>query len=96
MEVFEGINYSADIWLNGRQIGSREDVLGAFRMFELDVSSHLVSGANTLAILVYPPRPGDPTIGFVDWNPPPPDRNMGLWRGVRLRLNGGVGLSGVA
>ncbi len=39
---------------------------------------------------VYPPKPGDFTIGFVDWNPTPPDRNMGLWREVRLASSGPV------
>jgi exo-1,4-beta-D-glucosaminidase len=90
--VFEGINYSADVWLNGEQIGRREELAGAFRMFEIDVSRHLQSGVNSLAVLVSPPQPGDPTIGFVDWNPAPPDRNMGLWREVRLRRTGQVSL----
>ena len=93
--VFEGINYSAEIWLNGKKIGRRDNLTGAFRMFELDVSSHVVAGANALAVLVYPPEPGDPTIGFVDWNPTSPDRNMGLWRGVNLRLTGDVSLDDV-
>ena len=93
--VFEGINYSAEIWLNGQQIGSREDVFGAFRMFEINVADHLTTGLNALAVRVHPPQPGDPTIGFVDWNPRPPDRNMGLWREVRLRLNDGIALNDV-
>ena len=93
--VFEGINYRADVWLNGRQVGSRDDLAGAFRTFEIDVEPHLLAGANALAVLVYPPQPGDPTIGFVDWNPAPPDRSMGLWRGVELRLTGEVALGDV-
>lgn len=93
--VFEGINYRADVWLNGRQIGHREDLAGAFRIFSLDVSAQLTAGVNALAVRVQPPKPGDPTIGFVDWNPTPPDRNMGLWRGVQLRLTGGVALQDV-
>jgi exo-1,4-beta-D-glucosaminidase len=90
--LFEGINYRADVWLNGRKIAGRKELVGAFRMFDLDVSAHLTAGANALAVQVHPPEPGDPTIGFVDWNPTPPDRNMGLWREVKLRLTGGVAL----
>ena len=90
--AFAGINYRADVWLNGRQVATRDDLVGAFRMFDLDVSAHLVAGENALAVLVHPPRPGDPTIGFVDWNPTPPDRSMGLWRPVELRLTGAVAL----
>jgi exo-1,4-beta-D-glucosaminidase len=90
--VFEGLNYSAEVWLNGQQVAGREELVGAFRMFDLDVAPYLTAGANALAVLVYPPEPGDPTLGFVDWNPTPPDRNMGLWRGVELRLAGEVAL----
>jgi exo-1,4-beta-D-glucosaminidase len=93
--VFEGINYSAEVWLNGERVGRREELSGAFRMFEIDVSERLRTGVNSLAVLVYPPQPGDPTIGFVDWNPAPPDRNMGIWRGVRLRRTGEVSLDQV-
>ena len=88
--VLEGINYRADIWLNGTRVASREEIVGAFRQFELNVTEHLVDGANALAIRVHPPQPGDPTIGFVDWNPTPPDRNMGVWRPVKLRTTGAV------
>ena len=42
-----------------------------------------------------PPRPGDFTIGFVDWNPKPPDNNMGIWRPVKLRVSGTVALDEV-
>lgn len=90
--VFEGINYSANVWLNGRKIASADDLLGAFRIFELDITDIVVPATNALAIEVLPPKPGDFTIGFVDWNPRPPDGNMGIWRGVKLRLNGPVSL----
>jgi exo-1,4-beta-D-glucosaminidase len=90
--VFEGINYSAEIWLNGERIAGSDEVAGAYRVFDLDVTPHLVAGRNALAVEVHPPRPGDPTIGFVDWNPKPPDRNLGLWRGVTLRWTGAVSL----
>jgi exo-1,4-beta-D-glucosaminidase len=90
--VFEGINYSADVWLNGEKVGTRDDLVGAFRIFDLDITPQLTAGTNVLAVEVHPPKPGDPTIGFVDWNPTPPDRNMGLWRGVKLRLTGEVSL----
>jgi exo-1,4-beta-D-glucosaminidase len=93
--AFRGVNYSAEVWLNGEKVAGRSDVLGAFRMFDLEVSERLTRGANTLAVLVFPPEPGDPTIGFVDWNPTAPDKHMGLWRPVELRLTGGVTLDDV-
>lgn len=82
---FDGINYAADIWLNDRCVATADQAKGAFRRFQYDVSDLVVAGENVLAVKVTPPKPGDFSTGFVDWNPPPPDRNMGLFRPVRLR-----------
>lgn len=88
--IFDGINYSANIFLNGTQVASADSVSGAFRRFDLDVSRLVRKKGNVLAVQVFPPKPGDFTIGFVDWNPISPDRNMGLWREVKLRKSGPV------
>src|SRR6185436_7682191 len=93
--VFHGINYSAEVWLNGERVAGRDQLTGAFRRFDLDVSARLKRGANALAVLVYPPQPGDFTVGFVDWNPEPPDHSMGLWRDVELRRTGAVALEDI-
>lgn len=89
---FDGINYRANIWLNGQKIAGAETIFGAFRRFQFDVSDQLRPGTNFLAVEVLPPIPGDYTIGFVDWNPAPPDQNMGLFREVRLRFHRGLSL----
>jgi exo-1,4-beta-D-glucosaminidase len=89
---FDGINYRADIWLNGRRVASKVEVYGAFRTFDVDIIGAVRPGPNVLAVEVFPPQPGELTIGFVDWNPRPPDRNMGLWRPVTLRLSGPVSI----
>lgn len=89
---FDGINYRANIWLNGKLVAREKQVFGAFRRFQFDISGRLQSGANVLAVEVLPPGPGDFTIGFVDWNPAPPDQNLGLFREVRLRFHQGVSL----
>jgi len=81
---FDGINYAANIWLNGRFIADSEEVFGAFRRFSFDISEFVKRGCNVLAVQVIPPKPGDFSTGFVDWNPPPPDRNMGIFRPVTL------------
>ena len=83
---FDGINYSANIWLNGNLIAPSTEIKGAFRRFQLDISKFISEGANALALKVFPPQPGDFSTGFVDWNPPPPDRNMGIFRSIRLRF----------
>ena len=84
--IFEGINYHANIWLNGQRIADADKIFGAYRIFNLDATGHLKSGKNVLAVEIIPPKPGDFTMGFVDWNPKPPDRNMGLFRPVKLHF----------
>ena len=89
---FDGINYSAEIWLNGNRIAPATEVRGAFRRFQFDIAKFVSEGANALAVEVIPPKPGDFSTGFVDWNPPPPDRNMGIFRSVRLRFCRGISI----
>lgn len=93
--VFEGINYRANVWLNSRKIASPDTIEGAFRIFEFDITKLINPGENILAIEVLPPKPGDFTIGFVDWNPRPPDNNMGIWREVKLRMSRAVSVNNV-
>ncbi len=83
--TFEGINHSANIWLNGECIATKEQVYGTYRQFTFDVSKQAVSGSNVLAVEVFKPQPGDYAIGYVDWNPYAPDDNMGLFRPVILK-----------
>jgi exo-1,4-beta-D-glucosaminidase len=89
---FDGINHKANVWLNGNLIADSKSIDGAFRITGFDVSKNIVAGNNILAIEVIPPVPGDFSIGYVDWNPSPPDGNMGVFRPVTLKLNGGVGI----
>jgi len=93
--VFEGINYRANIWLNGKQIAATNDIFGAFKIFKLDASGKLKAGKNALAVEIFPPQPGDFTMGFVDWNPRPPDLGMGLFRPVKLHFYKSVALDNV-
>jgi exo-1,4-beta-D-glucosaminidase len=88
----DGVNYRADVWLNGQLVANSQEVAGSFRRFALDVSSAVRPGANALAIKVTAPEPTEYTMGFVDWNPKPPDRNLGVWREVRLRQTGAVSM----
>ncbi|BBZ76074.1 beta-mannosidase [Mycolicibacterium anyangense] len=54
---FPGINYRADIWLNGRKMASNRDIVGMYNGHELDVTSAIVRGKpNTLAVKVTPER----------------------------------------
>lgn len=81
---FDGISYSANIWLNGKQIASTEEVKGSFLRFEFDVTEFIEKGKNVLALEIFRQQKGDFGLGFVDWNPRPLDENMGIWRDVTL------------
>jgi len=93
---FEGINYYANVWVNGRLVASADTINGAFRTFDIDISPFVHNGKNILAVQVFPPRPGDYYMGFVDWTPRPPDENMGLFRPVILRRSGEVSINNVS
>ncbi len=88
---FDGINFRAALWLNGQEIANSEKMAGTYRVFEFDVTDRVAPGKlNALAVEVFPPTPEDLAIGFVDWNPGPPDKDMGIWRAVYLTRSGPV------
>jgi exo-1,4-beta-D-glucosaminidase len=88
---FRGINYRANIWLNGKQIANSDNVAGAWRTYELNVTDAVhAEGENILAVQTFAPTENDLAITFVDWNPSPPDKDMGLWREVYLTTTGPV------
>jgi len=89
---FRGINYRANIFLNGEQIANSNKVAGAWRTYEFNVTSAVKPGTNVLAVQVWAPTETSLAITFVDWNPAPPDKNMGLWREVYLTTSGPVAL----
>jgi len=86
----DGVNYRANGWLNGHKFASAGELAGTWRAFEFDVTGAVRSGANMLELEVFAPTPADLALTFVDWNPMPPDKNMGLYRPVRLSASGAV------
>ena len=89
---FNGISYSADVWVNGKKIASADTVKGSFRQFIFDITPYIKKGENVLALKVTQAGPGDLNIGFVDWNPEPADNHMGIWRDVHLLETGPVSI----
>ncbi len=85
-----GINYRASAWLNGRKVAGPDRLAGMWRSFEFDVTDFLRNGTNVLAFDVAAPTPDDLALTFVDWNPMPPDKCMGLFREVSLVASGPV------
>lgn len=87
------INYRANIWLNGKLVADTTKIEGAYRLFDLDITDYTDPGAdNCLALEIFPPKGMDLTITWVDWNPTPPDRAMGIWYDVFIQSTGSVAI----
>ncbi|HET9805009.1 MAG TPA: glycoside hydrolase family 2 protein [Candidatus Acidoferrum sp.] len=94
--AFRGINYRADIWINGKKLAGADTVVGAFRRYEFDVTDFVRVGAkNAVAVSVSAPHAAELGITWVDWNPTPPDKDMGLWQEVVLSSSGPVSVRNV-
>src|SRR5246127_2279608 len=90
---FLGINYRANIWLNGKQLADRNEVAGAYRAYEFSIGGLLHrEGKNALAVEIFAPEKNDLGLTWVDWNPTPPDKDTGMWREVFLTSSGDVTL----
>ena len=92
--VFNGINYYADIFLNGTCIASSDTTYGVFIKREYDVTK-LLQPKNELEVKVSRAVERDLNIGFVDWNPRPLDESMGIIQTVQLCASGPVAVKDV-
>lgn len=93
-----GINYKANVWLNGKLIADSSQVIGPFRIIELDITRQIhYHGPNTLAIEVKRPfnpqkSGGDLAIDYADWIHYPPDFNSGIVNDVEIKTFRNVGV----
>jgi exo-1,4-beta-D-glucosaminidase len=75
--IFKGINYRADIWLNGHKVASRQQAVGMYRSFEFNVTEFIAPGSrNVLAVKITPERAvlgedgvelGDSWLDWINW-----------------------------
>jgi exo-1,4-beta-D-glucosaminidase len=72
--IFKGINYRADIWVNGQKIADKSQAVGMYNSFEFDVSKVIHPGdENVLAVRITPEQaiPGEGTVElgdtWLDW-----------------------------
>ncbi|MDP4211366.1 MAG: glycoside hydrolase family 2 protein [Bacteroidota bacterium] len=88
--ILQGINYRANIWLNGALIADSNHVIGPYRIFEFDITPEIKYEApNVLAIEVARPfnpnrRGGDLAIDYADWIHYPADYNGGIVNDVEI------------
>jgi exo-1,4-beta-D-glucosaminidase len=90
---FPGINYRANVWFNGQKIADAQDVAGTYRIFEFDLSRWAKPGANNvIALEISAPAKDDLGITWVDWNPTPADKDLGIWKEVSVTATGPVAM----
>jgi len=90
---FPGINYRANVWFNGQKIGDSADIVGTYRIFEFDLTKLAKVGAkNVIALETTAPAKEDLGITWVDWNPTPADKDLGIWKEVSLTATGPVAI----
>jgi exo-1,4-beta-D-glucosaminidase len=88
---FDGINYRANLWVNGTQIATSTQMVGTYTAFEYDITSVARIGApNAVALDIAGPTSSDLGIVFVDWYPLPADRDEGVWRDAWITNSGSV------
>ncbi|OLE26434.1 MAG: exo-beta-D-glucosaminidase [Actinobacteria bacterium 13_1_20CM_3_71_11] len=82
-----------DVWVNGTRVATKTDIAGAYPNHEVDITSAVHSGTNSVAFKIYPNDPNkNLTMGWIDWVQTPPDKNMGIVRDVLVRRDGAVSL----
>ncbi|MCX6910065.1 MAG: hypothetical protein NTY01_18760 [Verrucomicrobia bacterium] len=58
---FKGINYRAEVWLNGKRVADQKEMVGIYRRFRFDITACARPGANCLAVKIHPvDHPGEP------------------------------------
>jgi len=93
-----GINYKADVWLNGVKIMDTTQTMGPFRIIELDITKQIkADGNNVLALEIKRPfnpnkKGGDLAIDYADWIHYPPDYNGGIVNDVEIKTYDKVGI----
>lgn len=80
----DGINYRADLWLNGRKVADLKKLEGMFKRYRLPVTRFLRPGkVNGVAVLVYPlDYPGDPVHASLDNEQGPNGGDVEILRNV--------------
>lgn len=88
--TLHGINYKANLWINGILLKDSSTIKGPFRVFEFDISNLLKKeGANVIALEILRPfnpnkKNGDLAIDYADWIHYPADYNGGIVNNITI------------
>lgn len=64
--IFNGINYRADVWLNGHLIANKNHVVGMYNSFEFIVSKYIKTGEKNVLALKITPEQKLPDVNGVE------------------------------
>ncbi len=87
-----GINYKADVSVNGVKVADKKDIVGMFRRFTLDISEYAKPGEkNEVSLTIYQvDHPGVPTPGTQLVPMGPPRGNCAdMFQDETLKMSGG-------
>ena len=91
-----GIIPYAELYLNGKKVANSVTQSGAYGGHEYDITN-LVAKDNALVVKVFPTDyQYDFAVGFVDWNPYPPDNGTGVWRDITVKQTGPVSMGAMS
>ncbi|EHK20158.1 glycoside hydrolase family 2 protein [Trichoderma virens Gv29-8] len=91
-----GITSKADLFFNGQQIADSEYQAGAYAGRTYDITS-LAAKDNAFVVQVHPTDYlYDFALGYVDWNPYPPDNGTGIWRDITVKETGSVSMGPIS
>jgi exo-1,4-beta-D-glucosaminidase len=86
---FNGINYRAEVWLNGKMIADSAQMAGMFQRFKYNITSLVNEGTNYLAVKIFqvdhPGKPGTQFKIFGGSRGPAED----LFKDLTLKISGG-------
>jgi exo-1,4-beta-D-glucosaminidase len=89
---FDGINYRADVWLNGKQIANAREMAGMFQRFKYEISKYVnIEGKNVLAVKIHQvDHVGTPNPGYL-FKPFGMFRGQGedIFKDVTLKISAG-------
>lgn len=90
--TLHGINYRADVWVNGHLVANKDTLVGMFRRFKLDITNYAKPGAtNCVAVKIYQvDHPGVPTPGTqLKVFGPVRGHSYDLFKDETLKISGG-------
>jgi exo-1,4-beta-D-glucosaminidase len=90
---FHGINFRAEIWINGKRIATETGCAGSYRQYDFDITKWLHRyNKNVVAVKLTAQSHDELGLTFVDWLPTPPDDSAGLWQRVELYSTGKIAI----